>query len=50
LEFHRRVRAGYLKLTKEEPERWAVINATHSVEEVQTEIRTRIKARLDAER
>ncbi len=47
LEFHQRVRAGYLKLVEQEPERWVVIEAARSVEEVQAEIRTVVRARLE---
>ncbi len=47
LEFHQRVRTGYLELVKQEPERWVVINAARSVEEVQAEIRALAQARLD---
>ena len=47
-EFHQRVRVGYLQLAEQEPERWVVINATRSVEEVQAEIRALVQARLDA--
>ncbi len=47
LEFHQRVRAGYLELIKQEPDRWVVINATHSVEEMQAKIRALVQARLD---
>ena len=32
--FHQRVREGYLKLAKEEPERWLVIDATQSKEKI----------------
>ena len=48
LEFHQRVRAGYLELVKQEPGRWAVINADRSVEEVQTEIRALLQEKLNA--
>ncbi len=47
LEFHQRVRAGYLELVEQEPERWVVIDAARSVEEVQTEIRAQVQARLN---
>ena len=47
LEFHQRARAGYLELVKQEPERWVVINAARSVEEVQAEVRALVRARLD---
>jgi dTMP kinase len=46
LEFHQRVREGYLELIEQEPERWVVVDADGSVEEVQEEIRVQIKARL----
>jgi len=32
--FHQRVRAGYLKLAKEEPRRWLVIDATRSQKKI----------------
>jgi dTMP kinase len=47
LEFHQRVRAGYLELVKQEPERWVVIHADRSVEEVQAEIRDVVQGRLN---
>ena len=47
LEFHQRVRGGYLELVEQEPERWEVIDAARSVEEVQAKIRTLVQARLD---
>ncbi len=34
LNFHRRVREGYLKLSEQEPERWLVIDAEKSKEEI----------------
>jgi dTMP kinase len=47
LDFHRRVRAGYMELIAREPARWAVIDAARSVEEVQEEIRAEVEARLE---
>jgi dTMP kinase len=47
LEFHQRVRNGYLELIEQEPRRWIVIDAARSAEEVQAEIRAVIQARLD---
>ena len=44
--FHQRVRDGYLKLVEQEPERWVVVNAARSVEEVQAEIRGLVRGRL----
>lgn len=38
LEFYEQVRAGYLRLASEEPERIFVIDASRTVEEVETEI------------
>ncbi len=46
LAFHRRVRAGYLKLVSQEPGRWVVINAALPMEEVQAEVKAAVKARL----
>ncbi|MBU0510883.1 MAG: dTMP kinase [Chloroflexi bacterium] len=46
LEFHRRVRAGYHELAKAEPDRWVVINANQSFEQVQRDLRSTILARL----
>lgn len=34
IDFHERIRQGYLKLAAEEPERWLVIDATQSQEEI----------------
>lgn len=47
LAFHRRVRAGYLELAGMEPERWVVIDAARSIQEVQQEIRDVVETRLD---
>ncbi len=46
LDFHQRVRSGYLEMIKREPDRWAVIDAARSVEEVQAEIRTVVQINL----
>src|SRR5574339_970094 len=35
VEFHRRVRAGYLQLATQQPERWVVVNAGRAWQEVQ---------------
>jgi dTMP kinase len=47
LEFHRRVRAGYLQMVSEEPARWVCIDATRSVEEIQADIRAEMERKLD---
>jgi len=39
LEFHRRVRAGYLEMAKQEPERWVVVDSSQPWEVVQEAIR-----------
>ncbi len=49
LEFHQRVRAGYLELVKQETERWAVIDAARSVEEVQIDVKAQVQVRLKKE-
>ncbi len=47
LEFHQRVRAGYLELVSLEPGRWVVVDAARPVEEVQAKVRALVQARLD---
>jgi dTMP kinase len=39
LEFHQRVRNGYLDMVKKEPERWVVVDAGKGWNEVQTDLR-----------
>lgn len=46
VEFHRRVRAGYLELVKQEPRRWQVIDASQPWQVVQDELRKRILEKL----
>jgi dTMP kinase len=48
LAFHERVRAGYWELIAAEPERWKVIGANRSVEDVQADVRIAVDARLRA--
>jgi dTMP kinase len=45
-EFHERVRAGYLKMAKQEPERWCVIDAMGTVDEISETIWERVTARI----
>lgn len=47
LAFHRRVRAGYLKLAEADPGRWAVIDANRTFEAIQREIQEIVTERLD---
>ena len=46
LEFHRRVRAGYLQMVQEEPQRWVCIDAARSVEAIQADIRAEVEKKL----
>lgn len=46
VEFHQRVRAGYLEMVKQEPERWVVIDAGKEWSAVQEELRRVILGRL----
>ena len=41
------VRAGYLEMVKQEPKRWVMVNASHSWDEVQEELRKVIKAKVN---
>jgi dTMP kinase len=46
LEFHQRLRQGFLDIAKAEPDRCAVVDGTASIEETQAAIRTVVGARL----
>lgn len=46
LAFHQRVRAGYLALAAAEPERWVVVDARRSVDEVAANVRKVLGERL----
>ncbi len=46
LEFHQRVRQGYLQMAQAEPQRWKLIDASRSMDEVQGEIREVVLAAL----
>jgi len=48
VEYHARVRNGYLELAQVEPKRFVVIDGTGSIEDVQEKIRVRAMAELDA--
>jgi dTMP kinase len=47
IDFHHRVRKGYLELVKANPGRWAVVDAERPFEEVQQEIRSILQKHLD---
>ena len=44
--FHRRVRAGYLEMARQEPKRWSVVDASQTWDEVQEKLREAITSRL----
>jgi dTMP kinase len=46
IEFHRRVREGYLDLAKQEPGRWVLVNASQAWEKVQAALRGAILKRI----
>jgi dTMP kinase len=48
LEFHQRVRQGYLALAQAEPQRWLTIDGRQSVEAIQQELQRVIAPRLPA--
>ena len=48
LEFHQRVRTGYLEMVKQEPERWVVVDASQPWQAVQGELREKILAHCEA--
>lgn len=50
LEFHQRVRAGYLELAAREPERWVVVDAEKDWDEVQEELRKVILSRVASQK
>ena len=47
LEYHARVRAGFLEMAQAEPRRWVVIDGTRSMDQVQEEIRKRLEQKLE---
>jgi dTMP kinase len=47
LEFHCRVREGYLDLARQDPARWVVLDARQPWEQVQQELRTAFLQRLE---
>jgi dTMP kinase len=46
LEFHEKVRSGYLTLAREEPERFCIVNAALDARQVQSEIARKLAPRL----
>jgi len=46
VEFHKRVRSGYLEMVKAEPQRWVIVNSEQAWDAVQAELRRVILGRL----
>jgi len=46
IDFHKRVRAGYLEMVKAEPERWRVVDSSQKWDVVQAELRKVILAKI----
>ena len=47
VEFHRRVHQGYLALIAAAPDRWCVLDARRSIEELQREIQRAVETKLE---
>ncbi|MFN4293942.1 MAG: dTMP kinase [Thermoflexales bacterium] len=47
IEFHRRVRDGYHQLIAQEPERWQLIDASATTDQVAAQVQDIVKARLN---
>lgn len=47
VEFHKRVRNGYLEMVKQEPQRWVVVNSDQKWESVQEELRKVMLSKLN---
>ncbi|NPA30465.1 MAG: dTMP kinase [Chloroflexi bacterium] len=50
LDFHRRVRQGYLEMAAAEPERWVVLDATQHWDAIQDQLRRHVQALIQARR
>jgi dTMP kinase len=46
IEYHERVRTGYLEMAHAEPERWIIVDGTLPVDEVQSQVRERLDQEL----
>ena len=44
--YHERVRAGYLEMARADPGCWVLVDGTHSVDDVQRQIRDRLEQEL----
>lgn len=50
VDFHQRVRAGYLEMVRQDPARWAVVDASRDWQHVQDDLRSMIGARMNGRR
>jgi dTMP kinase len=50
IEFHKRVRQGYLALAADQPDRWLILDARGSIKEVQKEIQRAVERMLEQNR
>ena len=50
LEFHKKIRDGYLTIARENPERWRIIDASLTQEEISQEIWRHIIEQLEVSR
>ena len=46
MDFHRRVRQGYLEMGQTDPARWLVVDATQSISDTHATICTRLESLL----
>ena len=46
IDFHRRVRQGYLSMARQEPGRWLIVDASQDIEGIQRAILERVQQRL----
>ncbi len=46
IDFHARIREGYLEIARSEPKRWVIVDATQPIEKVWADIREAVEARL----
>ncbi len=46
IDFHRRVREGYLRMARQDPDRWMIIDAAQSIEATHHAIRSRVEELL----
>lgn len=50
IDYHKRVRDGYLSMVAQEPGRWVVVDATRGIDEVQATIRSVVAVGIDRDK